>query len=395
MKGTVGGVRRQPRESGGARIEVRLERCAGRDIRGFGLLEAVLTVVITAILGSISYVGYSAITASLPDKMGVAFALELERKANYGRQFEWSSAEIVGSFGADGVRGGGDDTGLHADLPEGSEITVIEDTSTGDISVVIGAYEGFIEVQIPGAAEQYVTAHYVGSDGLPQNSVTDVVNSYTSHAAAMEATNCEMPNLTHALVLFGAETGDTLDARFQTYGHNSNFGLRGMQVDGTARMQGLNAPRVTVNGASTITGGSPYGSNVNWIGGLETGDFDYEKELWEAWAAMVASGNRVVIVDNTSGPTYISSLSGKERPNPSERIIFVAPGEFDVTIERSAYGRQFGDSLVAPSAHVRVRGGIGNVDGVVVSESLSHYGSNANGDVLHGGTVSGIQFSCK
>merc|ERR1712039_1023523 len=110
---------------------------------------------------------------------------------------------------------------------------------------------------------------------------------------------------------------------------------------------------------------------MNWNQGFSTedSDFKYNLEDWTRWVDGVKGGGRIKLVDNTNKKVTVIAPSSCEYCKDVERKIVVAKGAYEIILSGS---RKFGDSIVAPRAHVDASRVFGFVDGFIVARTLYH-----------------------
>eukprot|EP01063_Lacrimia_lanifica_P002502 TRINITY_DN1131_c0_g1_i1.p1 TRINITY_DN1131_c0_g1~~TRINITY_DN1131_c0_g1_i1.p1 ORF type:complete len:574 (+),score=193.25 TRINITY_DN1131_c0_g1_i1:66-1787(+) len=211
-------------------------------------------------------------------------------------------------------------------------------------------------------------------------------------AAPALAADCDMPELNHAVVLFGdgSSSSPTLKAAANTYGLAGN--KQGVAVRGNAVFPSFST---SINGGSVVTGALT-GTTPNMNGGATmlrgSGDFVYSLSEWIAYAARLsASGSpRVRTYTCADGKTVILRNDDADYVQPKSQSIHVVTGACEVRADNDQNNKIDG-AIVAPEADVRIHRRWHHAHGFIVAKTLHETTSGNNGFAFHGQVPTGIQ----
>lgn len=165
-----------------------------------------------------------------------------------------------------------------------------------------------------------------------------------------------------------------------------------------------------VVGGHSLVGSITESHRVHWtngvtVGGLFPFDFSIFVEMLNLFETKTyANGYSVVVFDQGAAPFTVDTAKvlgaepakrGVPQGEDNGKTLVVFQGTGPVTLvgtgntHNSVSGRQFGPTVLAPSAHVIVDGSSGFVDGSIIAESLSYSGGNAQQVQLHGQCYNG------
>ena len=183
-------------------------------------------------------------------------------------------------------------------------------------------------------------------------------------------------------------------ATLGSHSHYRGLGIGGLLVDGTPQESG------TVGGLSYVQRLS-YNSRMHFSAGVRWGEpapFDWNHfESLAINAFPRSSGNYRVVVEDQGGvydPSDAKCTGWYSAPSGSGgedngRTLIIFRGAGTIGLTRTSDGRQHGPSVLAPFAHVLVRGDVGYVDGFVVARRVSTVGQNSGSIQFHGDGYSG------
>lgn len=168
-----------------------------------------------------------------------------------------------------------------------------------------------------------------------------------------------------------------------------------MTIGGTLS-SGAPNQNLAVDGA-VVTGGGTISGRWNFNGGQQTG-VPLDEEWWQQFEniARYAEETSTVHVVRQGGVynMYDFVPGGQGEDNGRHLVVFDTTD--NVILDKTPDGRQFGPSVLAPFAEVRLRGDAGYIDGCVIAKSFRTTGSNQGQLQMHGDCYTGaLQCDCE
>lgn len=140
---------------------------------------------------------------------------------------------------------------------------------------------------------------------------------------------------------------------------------------------------------------SPYNFQTN--GGMST-DFSLDNTIdfghfeWIANHVVPSEEGDYKVILKTTGGTFSTAdfrgADGQGSDNGKTLVVFNT--QEDIILTATDSGRQFGPSVIAPFAKVKLDGAAGYVDGFIVAKSFATTGDNQSGLQMHGNGFSGL-----